>query len=150
MFRVLTIAVAVIAVGAVVGAYVLTDGFHRTSGSKPVVLEPLDAFFTLPGGQFSAIDFSIQSTEVVNGTFDNTQGITLYTMTPAEELSLTKTGVVGGYTWTSGRIANLTIYELDRAVAPGVWDLVFLNSANASLFNTTIVTFFTPLTLSTG
>jgi hypothetical protein len=143
------IAIAIVAV-LVAGTFVFTDGFHVSRGSSAAVLLPAKSFYSIPGGQYNAIAFHAESTAVINGTFTNTKGITLYTMTPAQLLSLSKTGLVDGYSWTSGRIANLTVTDLNLEVQAGQWDLLFLNAdgpspiPNPSL-NTTVIGFYTDL-----
>lgn len=151
--RLVTVA-AVVIVGCAIGAaYVLTDGFVPAGSSGTEVLLPAKAYYSIPGAQYNAIAFLVQKTSVVTGTFTNTKGITLYQMTPAELLSLSKTGNIGNFSWTSGRIANLTVTDLSLTVQPGSWDLVFFNSDNPSPvlnpnLNTTIVGFYTNLTVS--
>lgn len=150
------IAVVVILV-LILGAYVATDGFHLASRESTTVLVPAGTLDTLPGQQFDDLAIHLTTAGTVSGTFSNTLGITLYTMTPTELLSLSKTGLVSGYVWTSGRIANLTVTDLSLTFQAGEWDLVFLNgdgpSPNPLLypnFNTTSVAFYTDLTLVTG
>jgi len=109
------------------------------------VLEPQGGLYSLPAGQLNGIAFEISSTSVVNGTFYTSYGITLYTMTPTQFESLTKTGVVGGYNWTSGRIANNTITQLNVVVPPGSWDLAFVNG---NPLVGTLVAFYSDLTLA--
>ena len=152
----MTIAAVVVAL-VIVGAYFFTDGFHFSSGSKPTVLVQAGTSYPIPGLQFNAIAINVQKTSMISGTFTNTEGITLYTMTPSELLSLSKTGVVGTYDWTSGRIANLTVTNLDLSFQPGGWDLVFYNTNGPTPYpltfpnyNTTYIGFYTDLTLSSG
>lgn len=146
--RHLVIGVAVVIAVVLLAALLLTNGFHSTSGSKPVVLVPESTLYSLPGQQFSAVGFSTQKTATLSGTIANTQGINLYLMTPNEVTVLSKSGVVEGYTWSSGRIANLTTTSIDLSIQPGQWDIVFLNSAHVSLLNQTEVTFYSDLTLT--
>jgi len=135
-----------VAIGLVGAAYVLSGGFHFGAASSTVLVHK-GTYYSLPGGQFNALAFSVSKASVLNGTFTNTYGINLYTMTPSELVSLAKTGVVGGFAWSSGRIANLTVTNLNLDVAAGQWDLVFLNADNPSPLNTTIVGFYTDLTV---
>jgi len=152
--RVIAIAVAVVAVGAVTGGVLFASYLHPAASRGPVVLLPELSYYTLPGGQFNAVTFTTQGPAVVNGTFTNTEGITLYQMTPAQVLSLSKTGSIGSYEWSSGRISNLTITYLNLAVPEGAWSIIFLNADNPGVYlhgaytNTTIVTFYTPLVLT--
>ncbi|MGB6500936.1 MAG: hypothetical protein WBG19_06020 [Thermoplasmata archaeon] len=140
------IAIAVaIALG---GAYFLTDGFHLSSSEGPSVLVPKSTLYSLPGEQFIAVAFTTQKAATLSGMIANTQGINLYQMTPHEVVSLSITGNIEGYTWTSGRIANLTTTNIALPIQPGQWDLVFLNTAHVSLLNDTVVTFYSDLTLT--
>jgi hypothetical protein len=148
---------AVVVVALVLGAFAFTDGFGLGKKSDTTVLVPAGTTYSLPGQQYNAIAMNLQKTGMVSGTFANTLGITLYTMTPAELLELSRTGVVSGYSWTSGRIANLTVTHLSLTFQVGEWDLVFLNQDgptpdpfNLPSFNTTSVAFYTELTLTTG
>ncbi|HTP54389.1 MAG TPA: hypothetical protein VML94_05460 [Thermoplasmata archaeon] len=151
--KIVVVVAVILIAGSIVGAYSVTGGFRTSRATGPAVLLPELAYYTLPGGQFNAVDFTAQGPSVVNGTFENTEGITLYQMTPAQALSLSKTGVVGTYEWTSGRIANLTVTNLNLQVPAGAWSLIFLNADNPGVYvggaftNTTIVTFFTPFIL---
>jgi hypothetical protein len=138
----------VAAVAMISAAYALTDGFHVKSSSGAVVLVDKGAYYSLPGGQFNAVAFGVSTTSMLNGTFTNTLGITVYTMTPDEVVALAKTGNVSSYAWSSGRIANLTVTGLDLSVGPGQWDVVFLNTNNPDPLNTTVVGFYTDLTVA--
>ncbi len=148
------VAVATISVVLVVGgAYALTGGFHKAA-AQPLVLVPAHEWYSLPGEQFAAVAFVAGGASVLNGTFTNTEGVTLYLMTPAELLNLSKKGVVEGYEWTSGWISNNTVTTLDLAVAAGHWDFVWLNPDSPIEWNpgltTTVIGFYTDFTLSPG
>ncbi len=130
------------AIVLIAGVYVLTSPTARASA---VVLVPYHTVYSISGGQLNAVDFTIQTTSVVNGTFTNTLGIIVYIFTPEELVNLTLKGQVTGYQWTSGVIANLTVDSIDVTVTPGAWDLTFVNP---NLFNTTIVGFWSNVTLS--
>ncbi len=143
---VIAVAAAVVVVGA---AFVLTDGFGLARGSSVTTLIPYHDYYSLAGGQFNAVAFQAHQASKINGTFTNSNGVTVYMMTPSELEYLAVKAVVNGYTWTSGRIANLTNYNLDISVASGEWDLVFLNPDPDPL-NTSVVGFYTAVTLSPG
>ncbi|HYB79631.1 MAG TPA: hypothetical protein VEG66_07745 [Thermoplasmata archaeon] len=138
--------VVAIVVIVVVLAYVLTGGFQR-SHNGPLVLVPAGAYYTIPGGQFNGITFIIGATSVINGTFSNAFGIVLYEMNNTQFLSFAKTNILGGYEWTSGPIANNSVYDLDLTIPPGSWALVFVNP---SPINPTAIGFYTDLTLASG
>jgi hypothetical protein len=139
------IAVVVIMV-VVAGVYVGTGGFQFGSKSSTDVLVPIHTLDAIPAGQFDAVTFIISSTSVVNGTFVNTFGITLYTMNPTQFHEFVKNNTLtGGYQWTSGNISHNKIYGLDLTLTPGPWDIVF---DNPSLINATAVAFYSDLTLS--
>ncbi len=135
----------VVAAGLVVGVYALMLPLHHSTATNSEILEPQDTSYSIPAEQFNGIAFDISTTSVVNGTFYNTYGITLYTMTPAQFETFSKTGVVSGYNWTSGRIANNTITNLNIEVPPGAWELAFVNS---NLLVATSIGFYSNLTLA--
>jgi hypothetical protein len=135
------VVVATVIVGA---AFVLTNGFHPSKVSTSEDLVPALAYYSLPGQQYNSITFIVGSNSVINGTFTNTIGIAVYILSPTELAALNHNGVVSGYTWSSGTIANLTVYHLGASVVPGQWSLVFYNP---NLVNTTVVGFYTAVTL---
>jgi hypothetical protein len=139
------IAVVIIMV-VVAGVYVATDGFQFGSKSGTDVLVPIRTLDAIPAGQFDAVTFIISTSSVVNGTFVNTFGITLYTMNPTEFHEFVKNNTLsGGYQWTSGNISHNKIYGLDITLNPGPWDIVF---DNPSLINATAIAFYSDLTLT--
>jgi len=127
-------------------AYVFTNGFHPhgASGSTVIVVSEW-TYDSIPGTQYDAVAFLAHSDSVLNGSFTNSMGVIVYIMTPTQFESLTKTGVVTGYNWTSGRIPQLTLYYLNVQVAAGPWDLVLLNPDTSAL-NSTVVDFWTAVT----
>lgn len=135
----------VIVVVMVLGYYALIGGFTPGSGSSKSVLIPKGTAYSLPGGQLNAVTFIADSTSTLNGTFYDVLEIILYTMTPTQFQEFLRTNVLAGYEWTSGPIANETVYNLDLTVPAGAWDFVF---DNPNLVNTTIIGFYTDLTLS--
>ncbi len=122
----------------------LTNGFNPKRGNSAESLIPALSYYSLPGEQYNSITFIISTSCVVNGTFTNTLGIVVYVLTPPELAALNHNGVVGQYAWSSGRIANLSVYRLDVTILPGQWALVFYNP---NLINTTVVGFYTAVTL---
>jgi hypothetical protein len=139
----LVAAVAIVAI-VVIAAYLATGGFQNHHGG-PLVLVAEGAYYTIPGGQFNGITFLISATSVINGTFSNSYGIVLYEMNSTQFLSYARTNLIPGYEWTSGSIANNSVYNLDLTVPPGSWALVF---ANPSQVNPTAIGFYTALTLA--
>lgn len=152
------VAAVLLVVVAGFGAYLVTNDVLHPKGTSGVILIPKGKWFSIPGDQYNDVAFVAGQSSILNGTITNSGGLNLYLMTPAELLSLSKTGQVGGSTWASGRIANLTVTHLNLPVSAGSWDLVFLNSDGPvpptylgnSPLNTTIVGFWTDLTLSPG
>jgi len=138
-------------VGLVVAAYALTVVFHKTGSSAPAVtiLAAEGTYYSIPAFQFNGVAFQNSGTAVVNGTFAVTYGLILYTMSPMQFENLTKKGIVPGYDWTSGRIGNNSIYNLNLEVQPGAWVLVFANpNTNQTTLLTTLVGFYSNLTLA--
>ena len=143
--RILTVGAIVIAIGLVLGAYVIVEVTHKSVSSSVSVLVAKDTLYSIPGSQFNAIAFTISSNSVIQGTFSDTFGIVVYTLTPAELDHLAKTGLIPTYEWTSGTIANDSVENLVVKVSPGAWDLAFVNP---NPLNTTLVGFYTELTLA--
>ena len=147
MYTVVLAAVLIVLV-VFAGAYVWTGGFHRTtspSGSLGTVLLPSGSSYSIVNGQFSDVAFRINSTSVVQGQLNSSEGVLVDVMTPAEFEHMAITLNVSGYQWTSGAVADRTVYSLDVTVAPGQWFLAFLDP-NASF--PTGVSFYSDLTLT--
>ena len=141
---ILTVGAVVVAVVLVAAAYVLTDGFHLQAKSATFDLIPAESYYSLPGGQYNAVTFQAHNPSVLTGTFSNTLGVAVYLLDPVQMKALNHNGTVGAYYWTSGRVANLTVYDLDAAVPVGSWNVVFLNPEE---LNTTVVGFYTAVEL---
>ncbi len=141
---VLAVVLVIVVVGA---AFVLTNGFHPNRASSADDLIPALSYYSLPPEEYNDVAFVAHSTSVINGTFTNTLGVIVYLLTPPQIKILNHNGTVVGYNWTSGLIADLTVYGLDKTVQPGEWNLVFLNPNTANI-NTTTVGFYTAITLS--
>lgn len=139
------LAVVAILVVTIVAAYVLSGGFSRPGTSSTKVLIPAGTLDSLPVDQYDTVSFIITSNATVNGTFYNTYGIQVYAMTPAEAQSYARTGHISGYEWTSGAIANNTIYSLDVVLPAGAWYVVFVNTNPTQ---TCAIGFYTDLTLT--
>lgn len=144
LLAVLAVVIVIIVVGA---AFVFTNGFHLKRVSSSDDLIPALTYFSLPAEQYNDVAFIAHSTSVINGTFTNTLGVIVYLLTPPQIKVLNHNGTVGGYNWSSGLIADLTVYGLDTTVQQGQWNLVFLNP-NAAAINTTTVGFYTAITLT--
>jgi hypothetical protein len=139
--------VAIVAVVAVVAAlFVVTNGFRGRAGSGDELIPAL-SYYSLPAEQYNDVAFIAHSTSVINGTFTNSLGLIVYIMTPSQIASLNHNGVVGTYNWSSGPIPEQQAYGLRVTVQPGQWNLVFLNP-NTAAINTTVVGFYTAVTLS--
>jgi len=139
-----------IVVAMIVFAYVLTDGFRSSSGSSGSdgkVLVPRGTSYSMIIGQYNGINFVISSASHILGEVNSSRGVQLYILTPDEFHYLVKNLTVGQYVWTSGVVANQTIYDMDISVQPGQWVLSFVNP---SLSFPTGVTFYSDVTLSTA
>ena len=133
----------------VILAVVLTHGIHSakgTSGSPGEVLVPQGTSYSMVIGQFNGINFVVNSTSQIQGDVNSSRGIQAYILTPSEFAYLVKNLTVGEYVWTSGDVANQTVYDLVIPVQPGQWVLSFVNP-NSNF--PTGVTFYTNLTLTT-
>jgi hypothetical protein len=142
------IAVVIVAV-MLVAAYGLTGGFKRSSsGPSESVLVPEGADYSLPVAQFNGVTITIPSgNATVNGTIADSYGLQIFTMTPAQFEYLSIKGDFGGYEWTSGVLANATIYNINLVFGPGQWVVVFYNPNPVHTFLTTSVGFYTNLVL---
>ena len=136
----------VVAVALGSGVYFLTTFHHISSGSGKLVLEKEGSYYTMPVGQFNGITFIVNESSVINGTFFNTYGVDLFQMTPAQYLEFTRTTHLSGYEWNVNVTAE-TIYNLNLTVQPGAWVIAFVNPSPTQ---TTLVGFYTDLTLSTA
>ena len=125
------VAIIVIVVVVVVGVSVID---HNTSGgTSTTVLVAKGTLYGLPAGQFNSEVVNPTSTATVTGSIVNLNGVYVYTMTPAQEQSLARTGTVsGGYLWTSGYLANDVHYNISLTFQPGSWDIVFLNPSDTN------------------
>ena len=146
----LWVGVAVIVIAMLVVTYVLTGGFHlssSSSGSGGKVLIPRGTSYSMIVGQFNGINFVIGSESQISGEMNSSRGIQVYIMTPAEFEYMVTNLVIGQYVWTSGVVADQTIYDIDISVQPGQWVLSFVNP---SAVTPTGVTFYSDVTLTTG
>ncbi len=148
---VLPVVVIAVVAGLAVGGYVLVLS-REASSSRVTVLVPAQTFYSLPGQQFNAISFVTSRAETLNGTITNTEGVTVYLMTPAQVVHLSTEGSVGTYSWSSGLLANLTVTSLSVPVPAGQWNVVFWNPLAPSEANpsqtTTTIGFYTALILT--
>lgn len=145
--RIYAIAGVVIVLVVILAAYALTGGFHHSSGSGPSaqVLVTDGTGYPITNGQFNGIAFIINSTSVIQGEINSSRGVVLDIMTPTQFEHLVKALNVSGYEWTSGVVADQTIYDVDITVAPGQWYLAFLDP---SPYLPTGVGFYSDLTLT--
>lgn len=142
--QILAVAGVVLAVVLVTAAYGLTNGFRgRPGGSTTITVVPQWTYESIPGEQYDEAAFVTHSTTKLDGSFTDSLGIVAYFMTPADVESLSKTGVVGGFNWTSGAIPDFTLYNLTITLSAGPWDFVLYNP---SAVNTTVVDFWTAVT----
>jgi len=121
-----------IVLAMILTAYVLTNGFHGQTGSSEVVLVPAGTGYSLPMGQFSGTEFTATSASTISGTLNSSEGVQIYLMTPTQFEAFAKSLNVSGYVWTSGWVANESIYHLDIPVPAGQWVLAFTDP-NAGL-----------------
>lgn len=138
-------AVVVIVAVAIALAYVLSGGFTHPSGSSVEVLVPSGTAYAIPGGQFNGITLVLTAPAIVNATLINTFGLVLYTMNTTQYQSFVKTDILAGYQWTSGTIANETVYNLNLSLPAGSWVLAFVDPSQV---NPTNVGFYSDLTLT--
>jgi len=139
--------VGVAIVVLVVAAWGLMGGFRANASSSTVVLVPAGTSYTLPAGQLNIVSIVLGSTGTINGTLAESFGLAIYLMTPAQLAAFVKTLKISGYEWTSGVLANNSIYGLSLIVQPGSWDIVFVNP-NTDQFIPTSYGFYTDLTLT--
>ena len=143
-------AIIVVVIVAVAGvAYVVTGGFHRNSnGTSEVILITNQTQWSIPIGQFNGIAFIAGHNSSVNGTLYESGGLQIYTMTPTQYARYIKTDVVPGYEWTSGRIANDSLYQLAISVSAGQWDVAFSDPFLNITYANTLVAFYTDVVLT--
>ncbi len=98
-----------------------------SSGSSGTVLIPNGTGYSLVIGAFNGVNFVVSQESRITGTFNSSHGVQVYVLTPAEFQSLVKSGNVSEYVWTSGVVADQTVYQLDVTVQPGQWVLAFVN-----------------------
>lgn len=141
--------IVIVMISAVVGSvYFATDGFHRNSGgSSGTILIANQTSWSIPISQFNGVAFIASANGTVNGTLYESGGLQIYTMTPTQYAKYIKTDVVPGYEWTSGRIANDSVYTLGVAVPAGQWDLAFSDPFSNITYANTLVAFYTNLVL---
>ena len=140
--------VTVVVVAALLGSgvYFITTLHQGSSGSGKLVLQKEGSYYTLPAEEFNGITFIVNESSVINGTFFNTYGVDLFQMTPTQYLTFTRSAHLSGYEWNANVTAE-TIYDLNLTVPPGAWVLAFVNPNTTQ---TTLVGFYTDLTLSTA
>ena len=141
----LMMAVSVAVVVAVAAGFVLTDGFHFGTRSATTVLIGQGSYYSLPGSQYNSVEFTTSGSAVLHGTFSDTLGVTVYVFTPAELVDLSIHNTLDGYAWTSGQVANLSVTTIDVPVTAGEWELTFINP---NTYNTTVVGFYTAVTVT--
>jgi len=144
-------AVAVVIAIVLAAALVVRDDHSSQGSSGPTVVVAHQIYRTIPGGQYDAVDFVSPTVSLLNGTIEETWGNSVfYTMTPSDLLNLSIKGVVDGYAWTSGPVANHTTLHLNVTVAAGPWDLVFMNPQKYGVFggNQTVIWFMTGVYLT--
>ncbi len=99
-------------------------GVPHSSSNSGVLLVPAGTGLSLPAGQFSGFEFTTTTASVITGSLNSSEGVQIYVMTSQEFHEYIKTSNITGYAWTSGWVANETIYNLDAPVSPGQWFLV--------------------------
>ncbi|MCI4356122.1 MAG: hypothetical protein L3K18_03115 [Thermoplasmata archaeon] len=133
------IVVAVVVVVAVFVTVFVLPGRAHTPAPSGTVLVPSGHSYDVFGGQWSAVSFSLASTQTLRGAFSTTFGITAYVMTNIQYQQFVHSVNVTGYQWASGEVHAGT---LDDSLPPGSWDLAFidLNAQSTSVLITTPVT----------
>jgi len=140
--------IVVIVAGLAGSVYVATNGFHRNSGSTgPTVIIVNQTSWAIPITQCNAVVFIAPSNSTVNGTLYENGGLDIYTMTPAQYAHYLRYSTIQGYEWTSGVIANNSVYHLDVPVLAGQWDLVFSDPYSNVTYANTLVAFYTNVVL---
>ena len=144
------VVIVVVVAGAAGGAYFFTAGFHAPgTASSGKVLVPDGTQYSIPVGQYNAVSFIITGNATVTGTIYEAFGLQLYRMTPAQYEHLVVTlNYSAGWEWTSGPLANNTVYNLSMTAPAGQWELVFANPNGLQTFLTTLVGFYTNLVLT--
>jgi len=137
-------AVAVIVV-IIILAYVLSGGFHRSSGSPSDIILPSGTSYAMGAGQSTGVTLAVTTPSVLKGTFQTGGAVVVYTMSPTQYEYLVKEGNLSGYAWTSGQVPSQSYYNLSVSLAVGSWVLVFVNP---NTINPTAVTFYTSVTLT--
>jgi hypothetical protein len=129
-------------------AYLLSGGFHSShgsSGSTGTVLIPRGTGYSYSIRQFNGIVFAVTSESRIQGELNSSHGVQIYLFTPTEFQYLVRNLTVGQSEWTSGVVANATIYDLDVIVQPGSWVLSFVNPNE---YLPTGIGFYTDVTLT--
>ncbi len=138
---------AIIAVVLVFLLYAFSGGFHFGTKTPSVVLVPQNSYYSLPGEQYNEITFIVHGTSSITGTMSITLGLVVYVLDQAQLMGLNHNGTVSSFVWSSGTIANLSVYHLNTQVSAGQWSLTFYNP---NILNTTVVGFYTSVVLAPG
>ena len=145
--RLYIITTVIIVAAVVLSAYILTNGFRAPSSTGPDILIPAGTGDAIPAGQFDAVVFQTGSNAQVTGVVSNSFGLVIFLMNPDQFNRLIATLNDSLYVWTSGPLANGTLYNLSLTVEQaGIWDLVFFNT---SVLWGSAAGFLTNLVLST-
>lgn len=146
IYAVVIILVVAVVAGAV---YFSTGGFHRSStGSTGTILIANQTQWSIPITQFNGVAFITQDNGTVNGTLYESAGLEIYTMTPTQYAKYAKTDIVPGYEYTSGLIANDSLYEIGIDITVGQWYLVFSDPFSNITYANTLVAFYTNVVLT--
>ncbi len=115
--------------------YVVAGRTHHSSSSSTTVLVGRGTLYGLPGEQFDAVEVTVSSSVILNGTVDNQYGFVLYRMSGAQvtEFSISGNVTKAGFEWTSGYIQNGATYYIEQTFPSGNWDLVFYNPSTNAL-----------------
>lgn len=95
-------------------------------------------------GAFLYIEFSLNSTSAISGSFSSTAGITIYVIYSVDNSSFGSHGVPTYYLYTTGHVENGAI---NARLNAGSYDLMMAN--DNGLNAASIVTFTTNLTCTT-
>lgn len=145
--RLYAVATAIIAIIVVVAAIAIAEGLHRNSKPASVtVVAPVQSVYLIPVGQFNSIVVNVNASSVLSGSLKTSYGVVLYRMTNQQFETYVRSNIVN-YTWTSGPVAPLTIYQFSISLPIGPSTVVF---ADPSTTEDTAVVLASNLTLSTA
>jgi hypothetical protein len=109
---------------AVIVVLIVVDPFQPPSVPFAYVVRA-GTMYSLAPLHYNATDFSISFDETLLGALNASHGVYAYVLTPSQYDSLSSSGQVQGYTYSSG---NLTNGVVDVTLRAGSYYLVFYNA----------------------